>query len=160
MKISLSILSVAVVFIFSSLLYAQEVVTTTGGNGSGAGGSVSYTVGQVVNNIYRTSSGSVTEGIQQPYEISVETDVESMDINLMITVFPNPTSDYLTIQVHYLRKEELFYKLYRIDGKLITKGKINDKETKLKTEDLTTAVYLLSISNNKKEIKVFKIVKN
>ena len=160
MKISLLILSVAVVFIFSTLLYAQEVVTTTGGNGSGSGGSVSYTVGQVVNNIYRTGSGSVTEGIQQPYEISVETDVENTDINLLITVFPNPTSDYLTIQVHDSGREELNYKLYRIDGKLITKGKINGKETKLKTEDLTAAVYLLRISNNKKEVKVFKIIKN
>ncbi|MBI4947450.1 MAG: gliding motility-associated C-terminal domain-containing protein [Bacteroidetes bacterium] len=38
-------------------LYAQEAITTSGSNASGSGGSVSYTVGEVVKKINNTNSG-------------------------------------------------------------------------------------------------------
>ena len=143
------------------MLYGQAIVTTTGGNGKGTGGSVSYTVGQVVNNYYNTGSGSVTEGVQQPYEISIETDVETdYNIDLTVSVFPNPAADYLTILIKDYNKEKLHYKLYRVDGKLMSKGEIEENETKVKTANLTPAVYLLRISNGKEDVRVFKIIKN
>ncbi len=163
MKNSRIISSIIIVlaFVFPALLSGQQIITTSGGNGSGAGGKVSYTVGQVVNNIYTTASGSVIEGVQQPYEISEETGVEeNEEMNLTITVFPNPTEDYLMISIKDIDVQNLSYKLFRVDGKKITNGKINGNETKIKMNDLSPAVYVLKISNKNKDVKVFKIIKN
>ena len=62
---------------------AQTSVNATGGDASGGGGSVSYSVGQVVYTTHTGTSGSVAEGVQQPYEISVVTGLEeAQSINL------------------------------------------------------------------------------
>lgn len=45
-------------------LQAQQVVTTSGGNASGSGGSVSYTIGQIVYTTNTNSNGSVAKGVQ------------------------------------------------------------------------------------------------
>jgi hypothetical protein len=50
---------------------AQETTFATGGNIPGAGGSISYTVGQVVNLYLSEKSESVAQGVQKPYEIFV-----------------------------------------------------------------------------------------
>ncbi|RLD56213.1 MAG: T9SS C-terminal target domain-containing protein, partial [Bacteroidetes bacterium] len=78
---------VALLFLGLSNLQAQEVIPATGGEASGSGGSASYTVGQVV---YTTNTGtngnSVSQGVQQPYEISVVTGIaEAKDINLEVS---------------------------------------------------------------------------
>ena len=81
-------------------LQAQTSVNATGGNASGSGGSASYSVGQVVFTTNTGTSGSVVQGIQQPYEISVVTGIEqAKGINLELSVYPNPTTDYLTLEV-------------------------------------------------------------
>ncbi|MEE4177590.1 MAG: hypothetical protein V2I46_08780, partial [Bacteroides sp.] len=50
-------------------LFGQEAVVPAGGNATGSGGSVSYTAGQVFYLIHSGPSGSVSQGVQQPYEI-------------------------------------------------------------------------------------------
>ena len=57
--------------------YAQQSVNTTGGNASGSGGSVSYSLGQVVYTYHSSPSGQMNQGVQQVFE-SCET-VEGTD---------------------------------------------------------------------------------
>ena len=64
-------------FTFSlSVATAQEGINVTGANASGSGGSASYTVGQMVYQTNTGTNGSVAEGVQQPYEISIVTAIE------------------------------------------------------------------------------------
>ena len=77
-KVVLAILIVIVGF----PLIAQEAIPAAGSNAIGSGGSVSYSVGQVVYTINTGTNGSVAEGVQQPYEISVVVGIEqAKDIN-------------------------------------------------------------------------------
>jgi len=48
---------------------AQEAVLATGADAAGSGGKVSYSVGQIAYTSQTGSNGSVTQGVQQPYEI-------------------------------------------------------------------------------------------
>ncbi len=68
MKKLFNILTIMLLFIG---LHAQESTTASGGEASGDGGTVSYSVGQVVYGTHSGTTGSVSEGIQQAYEISV-----------------------------------------------------------------------------------------
>ena len=155
-------LSAVTLLIFGlSNLQAQEAIPTTGGKASGSGGSASYTVGQVV---YTTSVGtngnSVAEGVQQPYEISVVTSIpEAKDINLSVSVYPNPTTNYLTVKVENYETANLQYVIFDINGKLLQKVKATGTETKIETNNLVPANYFVKVLDNKKEIKVFKIIK-
>ncbi len=80
-------------------IYSQQAVSASGGSASGSNGSVSYSVGQVVYSNQSGSNGSSLQGVQQPYEISVETSIEeARNISLEFIVFPNPCSDYISVR--------------------------------------------------------------
>jgi hypothetical protein len=77
---------------FCILLQGQATIPATGGNATGSGGSVSYTIGQILYNTFSGTNGTVAQGIQQPYEISVVTAIENTEgIALEYIVYPNPT---------------------------------------------------------------------
>ena len=109
---------------------AQTSVNATGGDASGGGGSVSYSVGQVVYTTHTGTSGSVAEGVQQPYEISVVTGLEeAQSINLSVTAYPNPTTDYLTLRIDEFEISNLSFQLYDMNGKLLQNEKITGNQT-------------------------------
>lgn len=53
-----------------STAMGQSSVNAAGGNASGSGGSVSYSVGQVVYQYYTGTNGAVAEGVQQLYDLA------------------------------------------------------------------------------------------
>jgi hypothetical protein len=143
-------------------LQAQESVNATGGNASGSGGSTSYSVGQVV---YTTNTsvtyGSVAQGVQQPFEISAITAIEQAeDITLFCSVYPNPSSDFLTLKVNNYDIESLSYKLIDASGKLLESKKVTGNETVISMANLLPSLYFLKVIDNQKEIIIFKIIKN
>jgi len=150
------------VFVFSfSTVSAQESVNATGGDALGDGGSVSYSVGQVVYQTYTGANGSVSEGVQQPFEISVVTGLEEVKgIRLSVSAYPNPTADYLTLSIDEFEISNLSYQLYDINGKLLQNEKIISNQTSIVMSNLVNATYFVKVIQEKKEIKTFKIIKN
>lgn len=142
-------------------LKAQEVIPATGGNASGSGGTASYTVGQVVYTTNTEANGSVAQGVQQAYEISVVKGIEeAKDITLECTVYPNPTTDLLTLNIENYDVKNLSYQLFNISGKLLENKKLTSNETTIKMENRVAAVYFLKVMDNQQEIKTIKIIKH
>ena len=140
---------------------AQTSVNATGGDASGGGGSVSYSVGQVVYTTHTGTSGSVAEGVQQPYEISVVTGLEeAQSINLSVTAYPNPTTDYLTLRIDEFEISNLSFQLYDMNGKLLQNEKITGNQTSIVMSNLLPATYFVKVIRGNKEVKTFKIIKN
>jgi hypothetical protein len=140
--------------------FAQDVISATGGNASGSGGSVNYTIGQIVYYTHNGQGGLVSEGIQKPYEISVVTSVEeTLGINLTIAAFPNPTTDYLTLQVDEIAMPDIFYYLFDLQGKHIQSERISANHTSIFMGDLIPAIYFVRVIQGNREIKTFKIMK-
>jgi hypothetical protein len=54
----------------------------------------------------------------------------------------------------------LLYQLFDISGKLLESNTIVANSTTIKMEQLATGNYFLKVSQNNKEIKTFKIIKN
>ena len=162
MKIFNVVLVVVCLFGYETTGQAQNAIPTSGGNALGSGGTVSYSIGQVV---YTTNtsiaSGSVAQGVQQPFEISVITGIEqAKDITLVCSVYPNPASDLLTLKVENYDKKSLSYKLFDANGKLLESKKVTGYETIISIANLLPSPYFLKVIDNQKEIKTFKIIKN
>ena len=156
-------LGVATLFTFAfslSTVSAQESVNATGGNASGAGGSANYSVGQVVYTTHTGANGSVTQGVQQPYEISVVTAIdEAKGINLSISAYPNPTTDYLTLSIDEFEISTMSYQLFDVTGKLIQSEKITGNHTTIGMNNLVPATYFVKVIQENQEVKTFKIIK-
>ncbi len=145
---------------WSSAVYSQESIVTSGGIASGSGGTVSYSLGQVVYSTSIGANGSVAQGVQQPYEISVVVGVESYpDIKLITSVYPNPTTHFLTLEVKGFNAQSISYTLYAMDGKLIASELLASNETTISMLHYASATYLLTIYDGNIEIKTFKIIK-
>ena len=141
----------------TGLLHAQQAVIAAGGDVTGGGGSVSYSIGQTA---YLTKTGnnnSITEGVQQPYEISVTVGVNETGVTLEMSVYPNPTTGYLILNVEI--SENLTYQLYDGLGRVIKKDIIKSNDTRIYLDDLANATYFLSVKSKDKTLKTFKIIK-
>jgi len=142
-------------------LQAQTSINATGGNASGSGGSASYSVGQVVYTTNTGTNGSVAQGVQQPFEISVVTAIEeAKGINLSVSAYPNPTTDYLTLEVKEYELSNLHFQLYDMSGKLLQNEKITGNQTSIVMSNLVPATYFVKVIQDNKEVKTFKIIKN
>ena len=168
-KLKVKSLRVATLLTFAfslSTVSAQESVNATGGNASGGGGSASYSVGQVAYQTHTGTNGSVAQGVQQPFEISVVTGLEeAKGINLTVSAYPNPTTDYLTLSINDNVKtrhalSQLSYQLYDMNGKLLQNEKITGSQTSIVMSNLVPATYFVKVIQGSKEVKVFKIIKN
>jgi hypothetical protein len=138
----------------------QQTIPATGGNASGSGGSVSYTVGQILSSTISGSNGTVVQGVQQPYEISVVTALRNTeDISLKCSVYPNPTAGLTKLVFESPDFENLRFRLYDINGILLQDKKVESRETEISLENFSSSVYFLKVLKNNLEVKVFKIVK-
>ena len=151
-----------ITFSFSTVT-AQESINAIGGDASGSGGSVSYSVGQIVYQTHADADGSVAQGVQQPYEISTITGIEETAINLAFSAYPNPTTDYLTLQVDVsteLSINLMSYQLYDMNGKLLQNEKIVGNQTRIVMINLLPSTYFVRVMEGIKKVKTFKIIKN
>ena len=158
MKNKNTITSIAFLLLGLGGLHAQESPTAAGGEATGPGGSVSYSVGQVVYTSNTGTNGSVSQGVQQPYEISVTVGLHETTLNLELSVYPNPTSNYLTLKVEDL--SNLSYQLMDMQGKVIEDKKVTAVNTTITMEELAKATYFLKVIKNNQIVKTFKIIKN
>jgi regulatory protein YycH of two-component signal transduction system YycFG len=168
-------------------LQAQETLLTAGGDASGSGGSISYSIGQVLYTFNTGNNGTEAQGVQQPYEISVVQIIKNADIlkidannstvssssvidksedvkflNLKCIAYPNPTSDILTLSIEFPDKlnSNLSYQLFDLNGKLIESKKVENSNTSIDMNNLVPAAYILNVNKDNISIKTFKIIKN
>ena len=101
----------------------------------------------------------MAQGVQQPFEIST-LGLDNYQINLVMQTYPNPTKDYLVLNVHALDLSNMIFQLYDVNGRLIeTRTMFSPIET-ICMMNLPSSVYVLKVTNNNKEVKSFKIIKN
>ncbi len=143
----------------SIFLRAQQGSVVTGGDASGAGGSVSYSIGQTDYNIANGIGGSVSQGMQHPYEISVATGTNESVGSLTCNLYPNPTSDLVVLNVQNDDVQNMSYRLFDIQGKLIAQQQLNKKLTNIPMTGYSEGAYIINIIKSEKEIKTFKIIK-
>jgi len=143
-------------FLLLNCAYGQEEISTTGGVISGSGGSASYAVGQLTTTTLTGTTGSVNNGLLQPYEIVVVLGLaEAIDI----TAYPNPTQDNVNIHAEFDKHVGLTYVLYNMNGQRLLQDDLTSKKGTIDMKDLPSDTYFLKILKKSNEIKTFKIVK-
>lgn len=153
------ILLFAFLLFFTHLSYSQETVSVSGGVASGAG-SVSYTVGQLLVTSNVSNNGSVTHGVQQSIELFTLTNPELKTLTLKAVIFPNPTKNSVMLFLSDNELKGLSYEIHDVNGRLLQKGKVHEKNTSIAMRNFATGIYLLKVNQNNKSLKIFKIIKN
>lgn len=141
-------------------LSAQESIHTSGGEATGSGGKVSSSVGQVSYQYLVGSNGSISEGVQQPFEIWVTSVNDMANISLNVEAYPNPTIGQLWLTIESFENSNLVFSVYDFNGRLLQSAKIENTKTLISLDDYAAATYFLRLRSADSEIKTFKIIKN
>jgi hypothetical protein len=142
------------------LARAQESANSSGGDAVGGGGSVAYSIGQVFYTNPTVSSGNLSEGVQQAFEIFSVGLYES-GLNLSMTIFPNPTSSNLTLQINDLNEDKLFYQVSDLQGRLLDVGQLITTHTQINVTSFPSGTYFVHVLNHvNRKVQTFKIIKN
>ena len=161
MPVRKSILMATTLLIATIGLFAQSQTIASGGEASGSGGTVSYSVGQTVYQTNNGNGGTVTEGLQQAYEIFSVTGIENTEISLMqVSAYPNPVKHYLRLKVDMESVKDLSFQLYDIQGELLQNQKLVGSETQIDMSNYIASSYFLVVMSGNHSIKEFTIIKN
>lgn len=147
-------------FVFISS-YSQKNTVVSGGIATGSTGSSSYSIGQIDYKTQISTTGFVSQGVQQPYEIIVLDITQQNETFVNLIVSPNPTKDIATIYFEdYIKWDNLLYSLVDMNGKTIQENKkIIESNTSIDLSVLPLGIYFLNITTNEKPLKTFKIIK-
>jgi hypothetical protein len=156
------------IFLFSSIyflfvgignLHAQQSLNASGAEAKGAGGQVSYSVGQVAYTSITGVSGSIAQGVQQAYVIE-PVSVEEPILGASIKLFPNPAMEHLVLQIDSEIAEQWAFRLLDLQGTSLLEGRVSAGEHLLETVSLAAGTYILQInSTNSTQKQSFKVIK-
>ena len=134
---------------------SQDVVSTQGESYSNGSGIIDLTIGEVIVNTGTDGINYITQGFHQTNWDFVE--VQDFFPSYEAIIFPNPTSDILTLITSVF--ENVTYTFYDAQGKLIFQDKLSAEQTSIQVSQLPTGSYSLNLSNEKQNLKTFKLIK-
>ena len=105
------------------------------------------------------TNGTVTQGVQQTIEFIVLSNPELIALTLSAVTYPNPTTDYIVLALTNATLTNLSYTMFDVQGRIVTKGKVQQEATQIAMKNLATGVYILKVNQNNSELKTFKIIK-
>lgn len=147
-----------IILLFSaSLISAQEVVSSAGETQSVAGYEVSWTIGETVVETGSDGANTITQGFHQTKLIVTALDELGLTGN-QIKVFPNPTQDYVVVQLkEFIENSSVF--LFDFNGKMLKEERITSTSTKLNLGSYASGTYILRLRKESELLQTFKIVK-
>ncbi len=153
--------SIGVIFFFIGVitLKAQstspDVIATSGDYYSSAGGSVSWTLGEIMGETYSSINNRLTQGFQQPKLLV--TSVPTIQGELFGTLFPNPINTTVTVSVNV--KSE--FVIYDMLGQQIGKWDVTAGKNEINLSNLANGMYhAILINAATHSTQSFKIIKS
>lgn len=152
-------INVAVAALIALSASAQNAVVPTGAEGTGSGGTLSYTIGQVAFNRPGSLSGTVAEGVQQPFEV-FSTSIADEATQVHATITPNATGTGVEVMLGAPLNGPVRVELTDATGRLLMTDRMKGSSIAVPMEALPAALYLVSLEHEGRTIASFKIIKN
>ena len=153
------LLLTSITFIVGTIALGQNSVNAVGGDVYNNTGSVSFSIGQVAIENTINTTGSISQGVQQAFEITT-LNLEENKLNLSLSAYPNPTQTQLILHIGNYNQEKLKYNIVSSEGELLSQGNIQTIETIIDLQQLPKAMYFIEVQDQSTKIQTFRIIKN
>lgn len=118
---------------------------------------LNYVIGEPLNTFIESGDLCIAQGVLQVI-INSTTDINSVEVQNAIKVYPNPTIDNLIVNFNG-NTQLLSYQLFNANGILLSSANFKRGISNIDVTKLTKGNYVLSILEDNKLYKTFKIVK-
>lgn len=137
---------------------AQQVVSSSGGEGSGTNGTLSYTLGEIIIDTQTAGNNTITQGFHQP-KLIVTALREMAGENMSIKAYPNPAHEFVILKISESDFKDCSWQLYDLSGRLLLQEKLLEDEVTIPMTNRSPGTYLLKITQSGMEVQEFKIIK-
>ena len=140
----------------TAVLRGQQAVVSAGGGGSVQGVTVSWSIGEPVSG---AGGGAtvLTQGVQQP-RLSVVSGLPELP-GMTVTVFPNPASERVTIRLNGNDARYVAVSIIDPAGRVRYRTTMNAGELEIPVSDLPPGLYIISLTDQLKNMQTFKLIK-
>lgn len=135
----------------------SSAITPAGASYKAENFTLNYVLGEPMNTFIEDGDLCIAQGVLQII-INDLTDINSVELQTAIKVYPNPTVDNLVVDFNG-NTQLLNYQLFNINGALLSSANFKGGISNIDVSNLPKGKYVLSILENEKLYKTFKIVK-
>jgi hypothetical protein len=86
------------------------------------------------------------------FRIATPLSFEEKTERLNLTLFPNPTSNYLQVQLENEKSRPTTYQIYNLSGKTVLSGSLNKGQKSIPLFSLSNGVYIIQLKNGFKPL--------
>ena len=132
-------------------------LNVSGGEASSSKGSIVYSIGTVFYTNIEAQHNTVGQCIQQAKELKVQ-EIKTQPL-VQVFAYPNPTTDFVLIDILDYENENAQYELFDFRGSLVKNERITTSTTKLPMDDLRSSTYFLKVTVMNKFEKTLTLLK-
>ena len=137
-----------------------EVVASAGEHFENGNVQLSWTLGEIAVSTYDNGGNILTEGFHQP-ELLITSIEEVSELDMMVNIFPNPTSDFINIEFTG-NNTDMLVELFDMNGKEVSRVDVDayQMETGINVSNMAAGGYLLRLTEeNGKYVSTHQIQK-
>ena len=155
MKLYLNLIIILLTFVQVSIAQSvdRHVVSSGGKEFSNSSARIAFTIGEPVTETFLSGNATATQGFHQG-TINI-TSIREQIPELEISIFPNPTSDFLNVKIN----ETGIWELYSLEGKLVSTGAIQYGLTSIDMQHVALATYTLTVLLQDKRMNTYRVIK-
>ena len=150
-------MSVFVLLAYATAGHGQQLVSTGGGYFSGASGSISWSVGELIVATFANENTALTQGFHQTYTWGVF--VNELETEEHFFTYPNPAKDHFYVVSPYAEGQSYDYILMDFTGKMVARGTLQNSPERISMSGLQSSVYFLRITEKNRHVKTLRIIK-
>jgi hypothetical protein len=157
-KLIFTIIGTAMTFLTMSQTARPELICSAGDSYSNSSYLMDWSIGELSIETYTSSTMIISQGFHQGEYVVTRID-EIPFFDFSITAFPNPTSDLICLKVESTKVEHINYAVSDISGKVLLNGNTANQLEQINFSNYAPGVYFMSVTQNNKLLKSFKIIK-
>ena len=140
---------------------SPELVSSAGDSFNNTSYQLDWSIGECVTATHNAGDYVITQGLHQGNY--VVTSVEDLAADINISVYPNPTTDLISVSFTDLPSSNGHGNVIiitDINGKILQQAEVTSNVEQLNFSTYANGIYFLTVKQESKLIKSFKIIKN
>jgi len=138
---------------------SPQLVSTAGDSFNNTSYQLDWSIGELQTETFAGSQNTLTQGFHQG-TYTITSIHENPLLEFTITVFPNPTTEFIMLKVESEKFNEMFYTVTDLTGKILETGKLINETEQINFTHYAVGSYIVTISQNNQLLKSFQIIKN
>ncbi len=157
-RLGLLVIGIAMTSLAMSQTASPELVSSAGESFNNTSYQLDWSIGECVTATHNAGDYVITQGFHQNFYVI--TTVENLRADIYMSVYPNPTSDFISLKIESSEVEDLQYTITDFSGKVLQISNFAGDIEQINFTNYAVGTYFISVMENNQLIKSFKIIKN